>query len=264
MAVKWVEYALGKNINTVLSERNLTRNTNAFTDTSNSDILAAFALGITNGTSATTFTPNGQFTREQAATMIANTCKAIGANVSNPPSSGFADLNSAAGWARDGINFVRANGIMQGTGNNNFSPKTAYTREQSIITFNNINHTALPKQATPAPAPPPPPAPTPTPPPAPAPAPTLPAGDHYPGFPSVPDFGTFAGIRLDRKGTNNDYWYRDCNMTLFNNYTALLVSRGFVNSYSSSDGTYKDYTRDGITVNVFFGSATNSICVEIK
>ena len=55
-----------------------------------------------------------------------------------PPDSGFADLNTASGWAVKGINFVYANGIMQGTGNNNFSPRGAYTREQSIVTFNNI------------------------------------------------------------------------------------------------------------------------------
>jgi hypothetical protein len=50
MAVKWVEYTTGKYIDTVLSEKGLSRNTNAFTDTSDPDILAAFALGITNGT----------------------------------------------------------------------------------------------------------------------------------------------------------------------------------------------------------------------
>ena len=144
MAVKWVEYATGKNIDAVLSEKGLSRDPNAFSDTSDPDILAAFALGITSGTGGGQFTPNGEFSREQAATMIMNTCRAIGADVSNPPASDFVDMNSAAGWAVDGINFVRANGIMQGTGDDNFSPKANYTREQSIITFNNINAAALP------------------------------------------------------------------------------------------------------------------------
>lgn len=144
MAVKWVEYATGKSIDTILSERGLSRNPNAFTDTSDSDILAAFALGITSGVGNNLFNPSGQFSREQAATMIMNTCRAIGANVDNPPASGFADMGSAASWAVNGINFVRANGIMQGTGNNNFTPQGTYTIEQSIVTFNNINHNALP------------------------------------------------------------------------------------------------------------------------
>ena len=138
MAIKWVEYATDRNIDFVLSSRGLSRDLNAFSDTSDPDILAAYALGITNGTGDGQFTPNGQFNREQAATMIMNTCRVIGFDVDNPPASGFADIGSASSWAVDGINFVRANGIMQGTGNNYFSPKATYTREQSIITFNNI------------------------------------------------------------------------------------------------------------------------------
>jgi len=76
--------------------------------------------------------------------MIVNTCRALGADVSNPPPSGFADIDTAASWARNGIGFVRENGIMSGTGSNNFSPKSDYTREMSIVTFNNIKHTELP------------------------------------------------------------------------------------------------------------------------
>ncbi|MCL1859831.1 MAG: S-layer homology domain-containing protein [Oscillospiraceae bacterium] len=145
MAVRWVEYATGKSIDVILSEKGLSRNPNAFTDTDNPDILAAFALGITSGTGNNEFTPLGQFTREQAATMIMNTCKAIGVIVSNSPSAGFDDMNNAAEWAVAGINFVRANGIMQGMGNNIFNPKGTYTRQESIITFNNIKLETLPK-----------------------------------------------------------------------------------------------------------------------
>jgi hypothetical protein len=145
MAISWVEYVLGKDIDTILSERGLSRN-NPFSDTNDPYIIAAFALGITNGTSATTFTPDGQFSREQAATMIMNTCRAIGANVSNPPTSDFVDLDIAAPWARDGINFVRANGIMGGTSTTTptFSPRGTFTRQESIVTFDRIVHSELP------------------------------------------------------------------------------------------------------------------------
>ena len=151
LAVKWVSYATDKSIDTILSEKGLSRNLNAFSDTKDMDILAAYALGITSGTTAPTgtkpgvFSPDGQFTREQAATMIMNTCKAIGVNIDNPPPSGFADMSAADSWAEKGINFVRANGIMNGTATNPpmFSPKDDYTREQSIVTFNNIKHSTL-------------------------------------------------------------------------------------------------------------------------
>ena len=143
MAIKWMEYATAKSIDAVLSERGLSRNPNAFTDTKDTDILAAYALGITSGVGNNQFNPSGQFSREQAAAMIMNTLRALGVDVSNPPPSGFADYLVASSWARNGIDFVRAHGIMQGTGNNNFSPSALYTREQSIMTFNNINHEAL-------------------------------------------------------------------------------------------------------------------------
>jgi hypothetical protein len=146
LAVKWLEYATDKSIDTILSEKGLTRNTNAFSDTQDPAILAAYALDITSGTTAPTatapgkFTPGGQFSREQAATMVMNTCKAYGADTSHSPASGFEDLNTASSWAVDGINFCYANKIMQGTSTAplTFSPTITYTREQSILTFNNI------------------------------------------------------------------------------------------------------------------------------
>jgi hypothetical protein len=144
MAIKWVEYVMGMDIDAVLEEKGLARDPDAFTDTNDSDILAAFALGITSGTGNNQFSPNGEFSRQQAAGMIMNTCRAIGADVSDPPDSGFADMDSAASWAVNGINFVRANGIMQGVGGNNFDPTATYSREMSIMTFNNIDHDALP------------------------------------------------------------------------------------------------------------------------
>jgi len=144
MAVKWVEHMTGKDINTVLAEQGKSRDPNAFTDTNDPDILAAFALSITSGIGNNLFNPNGDFSRERAATMIRNTCKAAGMDISNIAPAGFADIGTAASWAVDGINFVRNNGIMQGTGNDNFSPSAPYTREQSIITFGNINHNTLP------------------------------------------------------------------------------------------------------------------------
>ena len=150
MAVKWVEYATGKTIDAVLAENGKTRDPDAFTDVTNSDILAAAALGITSGVGNNRFDPGGQFTRQQAATMIMNTCKVIGADTENPPPSGFSDIYLADGWAHTGIDFVRAHGIMSGTGDG-FNPKGIYTREQSIVTFNNIVPEELPPISGPLP-----------------------------------------------------------------------------------------------------------------
>lgn len=138
LAVKWVEFKTGKTIDAVMAENGVSRNPNAFTDTNDANILSAFALGITSGVGNNRFDPNGSFTREQASGMILNVGKVIGINTSNIPPSGFADMSDVSPWCVDGVNFCFENGIMQGTGNNRFSPKDPFTREQSILTFNNI------------------------------------------------------------------------------------------------------------------------------
>lgn len=50
---------------------------NPFRDTNNPQILKAKKIGVTQGTSATTFTPNDLITREQCAAMLFRTIKAI-------------------------------------------------------------------------------------------------------------------------------------------------------------------------------------------
>jgi hypothetical protein len=138
MSVRFAEYATSKTIDEIMAENGVSRDLDAFTDTSDPDILAAYALGITMGTAPGIFSPNGTFDRQQAATMLMRVCKVIGMDVAGPPNSGFADLFTADAWAVDGINFCYANDIMVGTGNNNFSPKAEYTRQQSILTFDRI------------------------------------------------------------------------------------------------------------------------------
>jgi len=39
---------------------------------------------------------------------------------------------------------------------------------------------------------------------------------------------------------------------------------GNVNNSGNEAGTYQDYERNGVTVNIFFSDGTNSICVEVK
>lgn len=139
MAVKFVEYHTGKDIDTVLAERGLARDTDAFTDTSDGDILAAYALGITSGTGQHTFSPDGQFSREQAAAMLMNTCRAVGMETEQNQAAGFADMGSVSPWAVGGVNFCWESGIMKGSGENQFSPNGTYTRQESIVTFDRIS-----------------------------------------------------------------------------------------------------------------------------
>ena len=138
MAVMFIEYASSQSIDEFLLSRGLSRNPNAFNDTSDPYILAAFALGITTGTGANQFTPQGQLTREQAATMLQRVWNVLGLDTVPVTAAGFSDIGNASAWAIDGINFAFTHGIMSGVGNNMFNPSGLYTREQSIVTFDRI------------------------------------------------------------------------------------------------------------------------------
>ena len=161
MAVRFIEYWLGESIDAVLAWRGLTRDQRRlFSDTANNcDILAAYALGIINGVEAPVeiqspdpltgdigsikqgrFMPDGELTREQAAVVIRNICRVLGMDVSDAPDQGFADIASASAWAADSINYVGSAGIMAGTGAASpvFSPKEAFTRQESMIVFDRI------------------------------------------------------------------------------------------------------------------------------
>ncbi len=104
-----------------------------FTDISDNYVTAAYELKIAAGKGNGKFAPNDSITRQEAAVMLNNLARLIGIEGSNSI-TGFADEKSFADWARDSIYSVSAAEIMTGTGNNNFSPLSNYTREQAITT----------------------------------------------------------------------------------------------------------------------------------
>ena len=144
MAVQWVVYVLGQPIDRIVAERgDPDRAGLTFSDTSDPDIMAAFRLGILSGPVAPSagspgiFAPNDTFSREMAAAMTMNICRAVGANVSNAPDAGFGDMGQASAWAHPGINFCAAQGIIRGF-DGNFNPHGTFTRQDSIMMINNI------------------------------------------------------------------------------------------------------------------------------
>lgn len=117
---------------------------NPFTDTSNPEILKAFKLGITTGTSATTFAPKDLTNREQVATMLSRAIRVMAPNgdfsIEGAPS--FTDQKDISSWALEHVKFMSKNGIIKGA-DGKFMPKatttaqaaTGYattTREQAI------------------------------------------------------------------------------------------------------------------------------------
>ena len=104
---------------------------NPFTDVSTSDyyydaVLWAVANGVTNGTSATTFSPDAPVTRAQAVTFQ---WRAAGSPVVS--GSSFGDVSADAYYA-DAVTWAVANGITNGTGGNTFSPDLVVSRAQAV------------------------------------------------------------------------------------------------------------------------------------
>ncbi len=137
--VNFTEKYYNKSIMTVLKERNLSPI--IFADTDDEAISVAAALGITSGTDMAKkiFSPDAIITREQAATMLENTLKALGANLHAQPTM-WSDAKSISLWALDSVNAIYNTGIMKGTSSTTqtFSPKSPFTHEQTIVTLNGL------------------------------------------------------------------------------------------------------------------------------
>ena len=137
LSVLLYEKTTGKNAHAVTS--------NPFTDTNNPQILKAYQLGITSGTSATTFSPKTLINREQCAAMLFRAIKAIApaADYSVAGIKDFPDQKDISSWATDATKYMSKMGIIAGDAQGNFMPKattsaqeaTGYgmaTREQAI------------------------------------------------------------------------------------------------------------------------------------
>ena len=104
---------------------------NPFVDTTNNQILKAYALEITTGTSATTFSPKTLINREQCAAMLFRTINAIApdADYSVKSVKNFPDQKNVSSWAVDGAKYMSKLGIIKGDSSGNFMPKATTTAQ---------------------------------------------------------------------------------------------------------------------------------------
>ena len=91
--------------------------------------------GVVSGTSATTFDPSGEITREQLAVILYNYTKQFtpGSLTEAGSLAGFPDAGSVSGWARTEMAWAVGNGLISGTGSGGvayLSPKGSATRAQ--------------------------------------------------------------------------------------------------------------------------------------
>ena len=106
---------------------------NPFTDTKDKEVLKAYNIGITNGTSDTTFSPDSLITREQMATMMTRALTKAGKDTSRPASAKlFADDSEFSEYAKDSIYYMSSIEIIKGVGENKFNAKGNASREQAL------------------------------------------------------------------------------------------------------------------------------------
>jgi hypothetical protein len=116
---------------------------NPFTDTKDAEVLKAFNTGLMVGIAADNFSPDVLLNREQAATALTRVFKCVTLtgwtyqtdadfSLEYTKPSPFADDTNISDWARDSVYFMVANGIITGTGENNFSPKAITDAEKAI------------------------------------------------------------------------------------------------------------------------------------
>jgi len=128
---------------------------NPFTDTKDVEVLKAYNLGITAGTADDKFSPGVLLNREQMATMLTRVFKKVALagwtlqtdsqfTLPYEKPAAFADDDKISDWAKDSVYFMAANNIINGTGNNRFSPRAttpaeeaanyaSATREQALV-----------------------------------------------------------------------------------------------------------------------------------
>lgn len=107
---------------------------NPFSDTQNQQVLKAYNLGITSGTTSDTFSPKAFISREQMAGMLYRTARLIAptADYSAVNNKSFHDQKSISSWAVDGIRYLSAKAVFTGDNNGNFLPKSMATREAAV------------------------------------------------------------------------------------------------------------------------------------
>lgn len=91
--------------------------------------------GVVAGTSATTFDPEGEITREQLAVILYNYTQqfASGSLTATGSLAGFPDAGSVSSWARTEMAWAVGNGLISGTGSGSvayLSPQGSATRAQ--------------------------------------------------------------------------------------------------------------------------------------
>ena len=113
--------------------------TNHFVDVPNNEWFAPYVTwaannGVVNGTSATTFDPNGFITRQELVTMLFRYATSSGDNVQITPGfnlNSFTDSNQIETWANNAMRWAVEQGVMGGRGGGILAPIDRVLRSEA-------------------------------------------------------------------------------------------------------------------------------------
>ncbi|HOM42857.1 MAG TPA: NlpC/P60 family protein [Bacillota bacterium] len=114
---------------------------NPFTDTQSTEVRIANSLGIVKGIGDGRFAPDNAITRQEISVMMYRTLQAAkpGYDYSKKYEHIFADYDMISSWAREAVSYLYVMEIVNGVGDNQFSPKGNTTREQAIVLANRMH-----------------------------------------------------------------------------------------------------------------------------
>ena len=104
-------------------------------------VVWAQGKGIVSGISDTVFAPDSEMTREQIAAIIQRYAKYRGVDTDKlndeEESPLPVDMDSVSGWAKEGVAYCFADGILHGDENFNFNPKSEAKRSEVAVILAN-------------------------------------------------------------------------------------------------------------------------------
>ena len=93
----------------------------------------AAASGIVSGTSATTFDPAAEISRQDMAVMLYNYAQQAGVQLEQTKVTPFTDEGSIAAYALPAVQALHSAGVISGMPNGSFQPQATTTREQACV-----------------------------------------------------------------------------------------------------------------------------------
>ncbi|MGX8699111.1 MAG: S-layer homology domain-containing protein, partial [bacterium] len=132
LVIRLLEAVSGQEIDALLAAKGAARGEAVFSDTGDTNVLAANALGIILGVGGGRFDPEGNFTRAQSAAIVNRVARVLGVETGGF-SHGFRDVEKH--WVNAELGWPAHAGILKGTAEGIFSPNDPLTREQAIAVF---------------------------------------------------------------------------------------------------------------------------------